>query len=69
MIVITLIGYVLLGVYEFIPLYKEKRMKEFRVNLFLGLVSFTVAVLLSFDVRLPSPLKPIQSIYFMILGK
>ena len=63
MVIITVLGYILLGIYEFVPLYKEGKWAEFKVNLGLGIVSFTVAVLLSLDVKIPSPGKPIAEFY------
>lgn len=67
MFIVILIGYVLLGIYEFIPLYKEKRWKEFYVNLGLGVVSFTMAVLISLKVDIPSPVVPIERLIYTIM--
>lgn len=69
MFFVVLIGYVLLGIYEFVPLYKENKRKEFFVNLFLGVISFVLAVLLSFRVDIPSPTKPIEKLISNILMK
>ena len=51
MCIIVILSYVVLGIYEFVPLYKEKRWKEFYVNLGLSLISFTLAFLISFNVK------------------
>lgn len=69
MVFVVLIGYVLLGIYEFVPLYKENKRREFIVNLFLGVISFVLAVLLSFRVDIPSPTKPIEKLISNILMK
>lgn len=67
-LVITIVGYALLGIYEFIPLYKERKWKEFKVNLVLGIVSFIVATLLSLDVKIPSPVKLIEKLLPGFMG-
>lgn len=69
MLAIVLLGYALLGVYEFVPLFKEKRRKEFYVNLGLGIISFAMAILISLKVDIPSPAKPVEIIIESIFGK
>lgn len=66
---ITVMGYAFLAVYEFIPLYKQKLWRDFWVNAGLGIFSFTIATLLCLDVKLPSPVKPIQNFITTIFGK
>lgn len=68
-LVITIVGYALLGIYEFIPLYKERKWKEFKMNLVLGITSFIVAMLISLDVKIPSPVKPIEKLLSGLMGK
>lgn len=69
MFVIVILGYTLLGIYEFVPLYKENRRKEFYVNLGLTLISFAISFLISINVKVPSPAKPIEEIINSLLGK
>lgn len=69
MIVLAILGYSLLVAYEFIPLYKQKLWLDFWVNAILGAFSFTIAILLSLSVKIPSPAKPIQALIISIFGK
>ena len=69
MLVLTIIGYALLALYEFIPLYKQKLWRDFWANTILALFSFTIAVLLCLDVRIPSPERPIRDLITAIFGK
>jgi uncharacterized membrane protein len=69
MFALVIIGYALLGIYEFVPLYKQKLWHDFWVNTVIGIFSFAIALLLSFDVRIPSPIKPITEIITSIFGK
>jgi hypothetical protein len=66
---LAVIGYALLAVYEFVPLYKQKLWKDFWVNVALGVISFVIAILLCLDVRLPSPEGPIRELITSIFGK
>ncbi len=68
MFFVFFIGYALLGIYEFVPLYKENKKKEFYVNLALGLISLVMAVLLSFKVNIPSPAELIEKVIYYILS-
>jgi len=69
MFVIVFVGYALLGIYEFVPLYKEKMWKEFYVNLGLTLISFTVAFLISINVKIQSPARLFEAIIYTLSGK
>jgi len=69
MFIAVLAGYILLGIYEFVPLYKEKRWREFYVNLALTLISFTAAFLISVNVKIPSPAMAIEMIINFLTGK
>ena len=69
MIVLAIIGYTFLVIYEFIPLYKQKLWHDFWVNVVLGIFSFTIAILLCLDVEIPSPEKPIRELIVSIFGK
>jgi hypothetical protein len=69
MFVIVLIGYTILVIYEFIPLYKQKLWCDFWVNTALAIFSFSIAMLLSFGVKIPSPAYPIKDAITSIIGK
>ena len=67
--VLAIIGYALLAIYEFIPLYKQELWRDFWVNTVIGIISFTIAILLCLDVKIPSPEKPIREFIILIFGK
>ncbi|MCX7711197.1 MAG: hypothetical protein N2484_15270 [Clostridia bacterium] len=69
MIFLVLIVYAVLILYEFIPLYKQKQWPEFAANAVLGVLSLTVAILLSVEVKIPSPSKPISNVITSVFGK
>jgi hypothetical protein len=69
MFVLAIIGYALLAIYEFIPLYKQKLWRDFWANTVIGIFSFTIAILLCLDVKIPSPVKPIRELIISIFGK
>lgn len=69
MIVLAIIGYGFLAIYEFMPLYKQKLWPDFWVNAVLGICSFTIAVLLCLDVEILSPEKPIRELIISVFGK
>jgi hypothetical protein len=69
MIVLAVISYALLAVYEFVPLYRQKLWKDMCLNIVLWAFSFTFAVLLSFDVKLPSPSPYIRGVITSIFGE
>lgn len=69
MFVLAIIAYTLLAVYELIPLYKQKLWRDFWADLVIGFFSFTIAILLCLDVKIPSPEKPIRELIISIIGK
>ncbi len=69
MIILAVICYALLAIYEFVPLYKQKLWKDFSLNIVLWILSFTMAVLLCFNVRIPSPAPLIRDTVTSIFGK
>lgn len=69
MIVLTVIGYALLVVFEFLPLYKKKLWRDFWTDTLIGTFSIVVAILLSLNVNIPSPVKPIGEFIISIFGK
>jgi hypothetical protein len=69
MIVLVIIGYSFLAIYEYRPLYKQKLWYDFWTNVVLGVFSFAIAILLSLDVEIPSPLEPIRELIISIIGE
>jgi uncharacterized membrane protein YhhN len=69
MIVLAIMGYALLAIIEFIPLYKKKIMRDFWADTIIGTFSFMIAVLLCLNVKIPSPVKPIEKLIISIFGK
>ncbi len=65
---LVIISYAVLAVYEFVPLYKQKLWKDFWTNAVLWTLSFSVAILLSMGVEIPSPAKPIQRAIESFIG-
>jgi len=61
--------YFLLVIYEFKPLYKQKLWRDLWINVVLGTFSFAIAILLSLNVKIPSPEKPIREFIISIFGK
>ncbi|NLK86936.1 MAG: hypothetical protein GX279_05540 [Clostridiaceae bacterium] len=68
MILLVIFSYALLAVYEFVPLYKQKLWKDFWSNTVLWALSFTSAILLCFDIKIPSPSPFIKSVIDSIMG-
>jgi len=68
-LVLAIGGYACLAIYEYIPLYKQKLWFDFWTNIALGSFSFTFAILLCLDVKIPSPEKPIREFITSIFGK
>lgn len=69
MLILAIAGYIFLYAYELIPLYKKKLWKDFWADTILGIFSFTIAVLLCLNVKIPSPEKPIRELIISIFGK
>jgi uncharacterized membrane protein HdeD (DUF308 family) len=69
MFILLILGYALLGVYELVPLYKQKYWRDFWVVALLGLLSVILFLLLCFNVKLQSPEQPIKEFITSIFGK
>jgi uncharacterized BrkB/YihY/UPF0761 family membrane protein len=68
MILLTILFYGLLLTYESIPLYKQKQWHDLWVNSFLAICSFTIALLLTFGIEIPSPAEPIKNVILSMFG-
>ncbi|WDV45278.1 hypothetical protein PV797_17375 [Clostridiaceae bacterium M8S5] len=69
MFLIVIIAYLIIGFLEIIPLYKKGDKKELIVYCSLLGIAFTISMLLSFGVDLPSPANGIRYIVELIIGK
>jgi hypothetical protein len=69
MYVLAFIGYSFLAAFEFVPLYRKKLWKDFAVNMALAIFSFTIVLLICFNIKIPSPVKPIRDLITSIFGK
>lgn len=69
MVIVVIMAYALIIYWDLIPLYRQKHRRDFGVNLALTLLTLAIAILISFDVTLPSPSYPIRNIITSIIGK
>lgn len=69
MVILAVIGYTFLVFFELKPLYKQKLWHDFWINTILGIFSFTIAILLCLNVKIPSPEQPIREFITSIFGK
>jgi len=69
MYVLIILGYVVIGTIEIVPLYKKNKRKELAVYIIFFMAAFIISLLLSLGVEIPSPAKPIENIVKAILGK
>lgn len=69
MIVLVILAYGFIIYFDLIPLYRKKYRRDFWVNTALTLFTFGIAVLISLDVNIPSPVYPIKSLISSIIGK
>jgi len=64
--VLVVVAYAFIGFIEWKPLLKNGDKKGFAVNLGLTVISFVIAILLSLNVKIPSPAKPISDLVRML---
>lgn len=69
MFVLVILGYLIIGTIEMVPLYKKNKTKELVVYSIFFATAFIISLLLSLGVKIPSPAKPIENIVNAILGK
>jgi uncharacterized membrane protein (DUF2068 family) len=69
MFIAVIVVYALLAFYESVPLFKQKLWRDFWTHAIFWIISFAAAILLCFDVKLPSPAKPIRDLVVSIFGK
>lgn len=69
MIILVIIVYVSLAIYEFVPLYKQKQWKDFWVNTALWTFSFAIGTLIALNVDVPTPTPLIREAVTSLFGK
>lgn len=69
MYILVILGYIMVGVIEMVPLYKKNKNRELVVYSFFFASAFILSLLLSLGVEIPSPAKPIEKIVKTIIGK
>lgn len=69
MFILVIVTYTAFAIYEFVPLYKQKLWREFGINLVLGLISLVIAIMLSLDIKIPSPVYPLEDLITALTGK
>lgn len=69
MILLVILGYSVLVIFDFVPLYKEEKWIDFWVNAVLCSISFALAAMLSLGIDIPSPETPIRQIITALFGK
>ncbi|WP_432661823.1 hypothetical protein R9X47_14755 [Wukongibacter baidiensis] len=69
MYILIILGYLIIGIIEIVPLYKNNKKKELVVYSIFFSAAFIISLLLSLGVKIPSPAKPIETIVNTILGK
>lgn len=69
MCIVVIAGYVIWAVYELVPLYKQEYWHDFWTNIILGSFTLTIALLLCFNVDIPTPEQPIRQFLTLVLGK
>lgn len=69
MFVLVILGYLIVGLVEIIPLIKKERKKELVLYSAIFLLAFVISLLLSLGVDLPSPATPIENVINFIVGE
>ncbi|MBF8984066.1 hypothetical protein IZY60_11005 [Lutibacter sp. B2] len=67
--VLVILGYIIIGFIEMVPLYKKKQKKELVLYSVTFTIAFGMSLLISVGVKIPSPAEPIKKIVLVILGK
>lgn len=69
MFILVIIAYSIIGILEIIPLIKKNQRKELILYTALFTIAFIMSLLLSLDVKIPSPAKPIEKMVKAVMGK
>jgi hypothetical protein len=63
-VILTIIGYILLYILELTDLKFEKNTKKIIVFSFFYLIAFTLSLLISLNIKIPSPAIAIKNYFF-----
>ncbi|MCT4605161.1 MAG: hypothetical protein N4A64_03505 [Marinisporobacter sp.] len=69
MFILVIIVYIIIGILEIVPLIKRNQKKELVLYTVLFTTAFIMSLLISLDVKIPSPAKPIEKIVKAVIGK
>ncbi|QAA31393.1 hypothetical protein C1I91_06900 [Clostridium manihotivorum] len=67
MIILVILFYITIVFFDQISLLKQGLKKDFYVSSALCFISFIIAVLITFNINLPSPAKPLEHLIKFIL--
>ena len=68
MVILIILGYIVIGIIEIIPLIKKGEKKELAVYSIIFISSFIISILLILGFELPSPATPIENVIKLIIG-
>lgn len=69
MVILIIALYFLIGFFEILPLLKQGQYQKLWLYGTLFLTAFVISILLSLDIKPPSPAKPIEKIVEMVMKK
>lgn len=69
MVILIIALYFLIGFFEIFPLLKGGQYQKLWLYGALFLAAFVISILLSLDIKIPTPAKPIQKIVEMVMKK
>lgn len=69
MIGIVIVFYLLIFYFEFMPLYKAKRVQEYRIYIITFFIAFIITALISLGVKIPSPAPALMLLVQFFIGK
>lgn len=61
-LIIVLVSYILIIIFDFLPMLKSDNKKVFPFYIGTFLFTLIVLILYSFDIDIPSPVKPIENL-------
>lgn len=68
MILLVILGYIVIGILEIVPLVKQKQSRELVCYSVLFTIAFTLSILLTLGIKIPSPVQPLQKLVESVIG-
>ncbi|MFD1178363.1 hypothetical protein ACFQ3W_18970 [Paenibacillus puldeungensis] len=65
----VVLAYVVVILIDQVQVYKDGYKKDFWVSSVMCLISFAIALMISLDIKIPSPAEPIEHWILSILGR